>query len=65
MLKLLRLLGLPVTLPTGHELGCLCEGCHAWRQAREEALIERVRSGKPPESVAEILAEKKRKSRQQ
>jgi hypothetical protein len=59
ILKLLDAMGVPTTLPTGHELGCLCDECHAHRAARQEAIVERIRAGKKPETIMEMLAQRK------
>jgi hypothetical protein len=59
ILKILGAMGVPTTLPTGHDIGCTCDECHAYRAARQEAIVERIRSGKKPESMFEMLAQRK------
>ena len=59
ILKILGAMGLPTKLPNGHDLGCLCNECHALRAARQEAIGERIRAGKEPESMFEMLAQRK------
>lgn len=66
-MKFLEALGIPTKLPTGHDIGCTCEECHAWRRARDEAVAERIRAGKEPQTIAEAMAKvmKERKERGQ
>lgn len=60
MKALLEALGFPTKLPTGHDLGCMCEECHAYRRTRAEEIRERIRTGKEPQSLMEILVMRKR-----
>jgi len=61
ILKILEAMGLPTKTPTGHDLGCTCDECHAQRAARKEAIGERIRAGKEPGSLVEMLAQRRRK----
>jgi len=61
ILKILEAMGLPTKTPTGHDLGCTCDECHAQRAARQEQIGERIRAGKKPETLMEMLAQRRRK----
>jgi hypothetical protein len=48
----------------GHELSCICEECLAARRRREVEIRERIRDGKEPETLIEILVEARRKKKE-
>jgi hypothetical protein len=62
--RALEELGLPATNGNGHAIGCVCEGCQAYREEALRTMRANVADGKPPTTLGEILMHARKTARE-